>query len=53
MEELKNAIMNVINASPLPLDCKYYIIKDIYITVDRVYYDELKKLKEKGEKDNE
>lgn len=53
MEELRESLINLINSSQLPLDAKYYVLKDVFREVDKVYYDELKKLKEKEVSENE
>lgn len=46
MEELRESILKVINESTLPLDAKYYVLKDVFRDVDKVYYDKLKELRE-------
>lgn len=53
MEEFRESLINLINSSQLPLDAKYYVLKDVFREVDKVYYDELKKLKEKEVSENE
>jgi len=53
MEELRESLINLINSSQLPLDAKYYVLKDVFREVDKVYYDELRKLREKGEQKDE
>lgn len=37
MEELRNKIINAINESKLPVDCIYYLIKDVYREVADLY----------------
>lgn len=46
MEELRNNIIEVINKSGLPLDCIYYIVKDIYRETLDTYNEALRKVKE-------
>lgn len=46
MEELREKIIALINEAELPLDAKYYVLKDVFRDVDKTYYDKLKELKE-------
>ena len=49
MDELKNALINVLNQSLLPLDCKVYVIRDLHHDLETLY---AQKLKEVAEVDN-
>ncbi len=52
MENLRKAIVEAINKNPLPLDCKYYVVADVYHEIDKLYHDALKNIKEVGKIDN-
>jgi len=52
MEELKQMLMEVLNNAQMPLDAKYYTLKDLYRDVKEYYYSELEKLKQKGSEEN-
>ena len=43
MEELKNTLVKALNENQLPLDCKYYIVKDIFREIHELYYTELRR----------
>ena len=53
MEQLKNDILKVINDAKLPLDAKYYVVKDIYRDLEAIYYQNLIKLNQQEEKPDE
>ncbi len=53
MEEFRSGLVDYINSSPLPLDAKYYLLKDVLRDVKDVYYAELQKLKEKEVSEDE
>lgn len=38
MEELKKKIVQDINESKLPLDCVYYLVKDLFRDLEAQYY---------------
>lgn len=37
MEELENAIIDLLNDSPLPLEAKRYVLKHVFVLVDNQY----------------
>ena len=49
MENLKMKIIEDINNSNLPLECIYYLIKDITRDVESAYYNTLNKERSKEE----
>ena len=49
MEDLRDAILKVLNDSQLPLDAKYYVLKDVFRDVDKIYYDKLREVRESAE----
>lgn len=44
MDELKNALINVLNQSLLPLDCKVYVIRDLHHDMETLYAQKLKEV---------
>lgn len=52
LEELRKAIIGVINSSDLPLDCKYYVVADVFHEIDNLYHNALKNQKEVNGVDN-
>ena len=46
LEELREAIIKAINSSELPLDCKYYVVADVFHEIDNLYHNALKNQKE-------
>lgn len=51
MEEFRNQLIAVFQSSNLPLEAKYYILKDVFRDVSEGYYTELQKLQ--GAKEQE
>ena len=37
MEELRKALIEVINKSELPFDARYYVLKDVYRDIFEIY----------------
>ena len=52
MEELRETIVKALNASTLPLDCKYYVMADVFHEIDNLYHNALKQIKEASGVDN-
>lgn len=53
LKEFRDEISNVINNAQLPIDAVYYVMKDIMIELETVYYNEIaleKQLKQEEEK---
>ena len=53
LEELREALIKAINSYPdLPLDCKYYVVADVFHEIDNLYHNALKNQKEVNPVDN-
>lgn len=46
--ELNRALIAIINQSDLPMSAKYYVVKDIYHSTEKVYDEYLNLLKEQN-----
>ena len=44
MEEFRNQLIAVFQSSNLPLEAKYYVLKDVFRDVSEGYYAELQKI---------
>lgn len=51
MEEFRNQLIAVFQSSNLPLEAKYYVLKDVFRDVSEGYYTELQKLQEAKEQE--
>jgi len=52
LEELREAIIKAINESPLTLDCKYYVVADVFHEINNLYHNAIKQTKEASAGDN-
>ena len=53
MEEFRNALIKLFSENPLPLEAKYYVLKDIFRDVSEGYYHELERIKNESEADED
>lgn len=54
MEEFRNALIKVISENPLPLEAKFYVVKDVFRDVSEGYYSQLEAInKQKEQKGKE
>ena len=51
LEQLREQLVAAINASELPLDCKRYVVADVFHEIDTLYHNALKNIKEVGNGD--
>ena len=49
MEEFRNALIKLFQENPLPLEAKYYVLKDVFRDVSEGYYHELERIKNESE----
>ncbi len=49
MEEFRNQLIAVFQGSQLPLEAKYYVLKDVFRDVTEGYYGELERIKKESE----
>ena len=53
MEEFRNELIKLFQENPLPLEAKYYVLKDIFRDVTEGYYSELERIKRESEADED
>ena len=49
MEEFRNQIIKLFQENPLPLEAKYYVLKDVFRDVNEGYYNQLEAIKKEKE----
>lgn len=53
MEEFRKQLVDIINASELPFEATFYVVKDVFREINDVYKDMLEKQKEEVNKEQE
>ena len=53
MEEFRNQLIKLFQENPLPLEARYYVLKDIFRDVTEGYYSELERIKRESEADED